>query len=242
MCLCPLAPACALRPCPGSARAQVLQTLSILIQNIKSPTAVFYLFSNDHLNDVVGLHFDFGDDEVLGYYINLLKAISMKFDASTIQFFFQARPATCPAAQCLGCLTCRARPCAALQEDRGADAFPFYAEAVKFLRHPDGLVRAAVRTLTLNVYAIPDPAIQRFVTSPPASAYFGEVASFMAAQAQACPADASAWCAPPSGASGGHACRRRSRLHWAWSNPPRAAPWRLPWASWRTPSPTAMTS
>ena len=68
---------------------QVLQTLAIFIQNIKSPTAVFYLFSNNHLNDIVGLHFDFADDEVLGYYLSLLKAISMKFDASTIQFFFQ---------------------------------------------------------------------------------------------------------------------------------------------------------
>ena len=167
---------------PAPARTQVLQSLSILIQNIRSPTAIFYLFSNDHLNDIVGLNFDFGDDEVLGYYINLLKAISMKFDASTIQFFFQA--GRCPALASSPRVR-RRRTARALQEDRGADAFPFYAAAVKFLRHPDGLVRAAVRTLTLNVYAIPDPAIQGFVSAPPAGRYFGEVAAFMAVQAQA---------------------------------------------------------
>ena len=84
---------------------QVLQPLSIFIQNIKSPTAVFYLFSNNHLNDIVGLHFDFEDDEVLGYYINLLKAISVKFDTSSVQFFFQVVPCERPGR----CLLCRLR-------------------------------------------------------------------------------------------------------------------------------------
>ena len=77
----------------------MLQTLSLLIQNIKSPIAVYYLFSNNYLNEIVCLHFDFSNDEVLGYYINLLKAISMKFDQSTIQFFFQASSACAPLLQ-----------------------------------------------------------------------------------------------------------------------------------------------
>lgn len=68
---------------------QVLQTLSILIQNIRSQVAIFYLFSNNHVNDIVALRFDFDDDEVLGYYINLLKTISLKLNESTVQFFFQ---------------------------------------------------------------------------------------------------------------------------------------------------------
>ena len=57
---------------------QVLQTLSILIQNMHSKEALFYMFSNNHINDIVRLRLDFEDEEVLGYYINLLKAISMK--------------------------------------------------------------------------------------------------------------------------------------------------------------------
>ena len=66
-----------------------MQTLSILIQNIRSQVAIFYLFSNNHVNDIVALRFDFDDDEVLGYYINLLKTISLKLNESTVQFFFQ---------------------------------------------------------------------------------------------------------------------------------------------------------
>lgn len=56
------------------------------------------------------------------------------------------------------------------------------------------MVRTAVKTLTLNVYGIPLPAVQRFVTSRPASAYFVELATFVAEQCQvgasagACPA------------------------------------------------------
>ena len=50
--------------------------------------------------------------------------------------------------------------------------------------HRDGMVRAAVRTLTLNVYSIRDPAVQAFVISKPASNYFNELAIFVAEQCQ----------------------------------------------------------
>ena len=46
------------------------------------------------------------------------------------------------------------------------------------------MVRAAVRTLTLNVYCIKDPAVQAFVVSKPASNYFNELAIFVAEQCQ----------------------------------------------------------
>lgn len=46
------------------------------------------------------------------------------------------------------------------------------------------MVRTAVKTLTLNVYGIPLPAVQRFVTSRPAAAYFAELATFIAEQCQ----------------------------------------------------------
>lgn len=54
---------------------QVLQTLSILIANIRSQTNIFYLFSNNYINELITTPFDFDDDEIIGYYINLLKAI-----------------------------------------------------------------------------------------------------------------------------------------------------------------------
>ena len=160
---------------------QVLQTLSLLIQNIKSPIAVYYLFSNNYLNEIVCLHFDFSNDEVLGYYINLLKAISMKFDESTIQFFFQASTVCVLLLQHLAQNVFKPSH---MQEERGPDAFPLYTEAIKLLHHPNGLVGAAVRTLTLNVYAAADPAVQRFIMSPPASKFFRQLATHLASAAE----------------------------------------------------------
>jgi hypothetical protein len=43
----------------------VLQTLSILIQNLRNQQTVYYLFSNNHINEIVTMRFDFEDDEVL---------------------------------------------------------------------------------------------------------------------------------------------------------------------------------
>lgn len=55
------------------------------------------------------------------------------------------------------------------------------------------MVRAAVKTLTLNVYAIPLPSLRAFVTTPPAAAYFAQLAGY-----------------------GADACRRLEELVSAW--------------------------
>lgn len=49
----------------GDVATQALQTLSILIQNVRNQQTVYYLFSNNHINEVVSMRFDFEDDEVL---------------------------------------------------------------------------------------------------------------------------------------------------------------------------------
>ena len=65
-------------------------------------------------------------------------------------------------------------------------SFPLYTEAIKFINHRDGMVRAAVRTLTLNVYSIDDAAIRQFLVSTPASNYFNELSIVIAEQCQVC--------------------------------------------------------
>ena len=46
------------------------------------------------------------------------------------------------------------------------------------------MVRAAVRTLTLNIYGIKDEAVQDFLISQPASNYFNELSILIAEQCQ----------------------------------------------------------
>lgn len=142
----------------GEVAKQVLQTLSIIIQNVRSETAVFFLFSNNHINNIVDLDFDFEDDEVLGYYISFLKTISLKLNPGTVHFFINAN-----------------------KDHKG---FPLYTRAIQLAHNREGMVRAAVRTLTLHVYSVVDPHIQQFVTSPPNSQYFTEVAKYLADQVQ----------------------------------------------------------
>ena len=45
-------------------------------------------------------------------------------------------------------------------------------------------MRAAVRSLTLNVYGIADEALQRFLCAPPASDYFTDLAIAITEQCQ----------------------------------------------------------
>lgn len=140
---------------------QVLQTLGIIIQNVRSETGIFFLFSNNHVNNIVGIRFDFDDEEVLGYYISFLKAISLKLNPSTVQFFALEAASSAPV---------------------GGFTFPLYMEAIKFAHHKEGMVRAGVRTLTLNVFSVQDAQIQAFVCSHPANSYFSDVAVYMAEQ------------------------------------------------------------
>lgn len=95
----------------GEVAKQVLQTLSIIIQNVRSETGIFFLFSNNHINNIVEVRFDFDDEEVLGYYISFLKTISLKLNKRTVQFFFDLKA--------------------------GMTTFPLYSEACKFAHHKE---------------------------------------------------------------------------------------------------------
>eukprot|EP00898_Chlorokybus_atmophyticus_P006607 jgi/Chlat1/6948/Chrsp52S06614 len=141
----------------GGVAVQMLQTLSIMIQNIRSETAIYYLFSNNHINDLIEYRFDFTDEELLAYYISFLRTISLKLNERTVQFFFRRRP-------------------------DGKTTFPLYTEAIKFFRHEEGMVRIAVRTLTLNVYSVHDEAVQRFAMSNGPAHYFEDVVKYVRQQ------------------------------------------------------------
>jgi len=212
----------------GDVAKQVLQTLSIIIQNVRSETGIFFLFSNNHVNNIVGAGFDFEDEEVLGYYISFLKAISLKLTPRTVHFFLLKGPAagtaaaatatpatlatpaappsplgpppaasgTAAGAAAAGTAAGAAGAAAAGAAGAGAAAgasprpptvsapmqFPLYSEAVKFAHHKEGMVRAGVRTLTLNVFSVPDTSIQAFVSTTSAAVYFQDVAEYMARQ------------------------------------------------------------
>ena len=152
---------------------------------------------------------------MLGYFINLLKTISLKLNAGTIQFFFRqvttcsqhflnsvcGPPPLCPSYGGGACLhipehilqahhvssrpmvTCHGT-CMVMQASGDSSQFPLYTEAIKLVRHRDGMVRAAVRTLTLNVFSIHERPVLDFVIAPPADAFFSDLAALLTDQCQ----------------------------------------------------------
>ncbi|XP_021275789.1 uncharacterized protein LOC110410438 isoform X2 [Herrania umbratica] len=136
---------------------QLLQTISIMIQNLKSEHAIYYMFSNEHVNYLITYSFDFRNEELLSYYISFLRAISGKLDRNTISLLVKTR-------------------------DEEVVSFPLYVEAIRFAFHEESMVRTAVRALTLNVYHVGDEFVNKFVTSAPHSVYFSNLVSFFREQ------------------------------------------------------------
>ncbi|XP_033215304.1 protein CLEC16A homolog isoform X2 [Belonocnema kinseyi] len=137
--------------CGSYVCVQLLQTLNILFENIRNETSLYYLLSNNHVNSIIVHKFDFSDEEVMAYYISFLKTLSLKLNAHTIHFFYNEH----------------------------TNDFPLYTEAIKFFNHSEGMVRIAVRTLTLNVYRVEDTSMLAFIRDKTAAPYFSNLVWFI---------------------------------------------------------------
>ncbi|XP_034699301.1 protein TRANSPARENT TESTA 9 isoform X4 [Vitis riparia] len=136
---------------------QLLQTMSIMIQNLKSEHAIYYMFSNEHINYLITYTFDFRNEELLSYYISFLRAISGKLNKNTISLLVKT------------------------QNDEVV-SFPLYVEAIRYAFQEENMVRTAIRALTLNVYHVGDESVNRYVTTTPHAAYFSNLVTFFRKQ------------------------------------------------------------
>ncbi|VFR00899.1 unnamed protein product [Cuscuta campestris] len=136
---------------------QLLQTMSIMIQNLRREQSIYYIFCNEHINYLISYSFDFRNEELLSYYISFLRAISGRLNKNTISLLVKT------------------------QSD-DVISFPLYAEAIRFAFHEEGMIRTAVRALTLNVYHVGDEAVNRYVTSAPHADYFLSLIKFFREQ------------------------------------------------------------
>ena len=70
-------------------KEQVIQTINVLVKNVRTTTSFYYLLSNNYLNILMlksnCLNFD--NEEILAQYITLLKTISLKLNIHTIQVY-----------------------------------------------------------------------------------------------------------------------------------------------------------
>ncbi|XP_052182421.1 protein TRANSPARENT TESTA 9 isoform X2 [Diospyros lotus] len=136
---------------------QLLQTMGIMIQNLKSEHAIYYMFSNEHINYLITYSFDFSNEELLSYYISFLRAISGKLNKNTISLLVKTN-------------------------NDEVVAFPLYVEAIRHAFHEEGMIRTAVRALTLNVYHVGDEYVNKYVSSTPQADYFLKLFKFFREQ------------------------------------------------------------
>ncbi|PHJ21652.1 hypothetical protein CSUI_004502 [Cystoisospora suis] len=133
-------------------KVQLLQTLSILVQNMRRKTAIYYLFSNNYINALLSATYDFNNEEVVAWYVSFIKGLSLLVTPETVKLFLNRR----------------------------APDFPVYSEAIKFFIHRDSMVRTHVRTVTLSIFKIREPIVEEFVVRR--SAFFSHVACYLRAQ------------------------------------------------------------
>ncbi|KAL2250916.1 UNVERIFIED_CONTAM: Protein TRANSPARENT TESTA 9 [Sesamum indicum] len=132
---------------------QLLQTMSIMIQNLKNEHSIYYMFSNEHVNYLITYSFDFRNEELLSYYISFLRAISGKLNKDTISLLVKT-------------------------QNEEVVSFPLYVEAIRFAFHEESMIRTAVRALTLNIYHVGDDAVNMFVSRAPHADYFLNLVKF----------------------------------------------------------------
>lgn len=118
-------------------QVQVLQTISILVQNLRHEKSLFLLLSSNHVNQLVerGEQHLSGDEETQANFVSLLKTISLRLDSQTVQFFL----------------------------DDAADCFPLHDCALRYIEHREPMTRASALTTVLNIYRIDDPHARCFV-------------------------------------------------------------------------------
>ncbi len=102
---------------------QIIKSFSVLILNTTNMTTLYYIFSNNFINQIVSNDYERYDDDFLSYYINFLKSLCQKMDQTTIQFFFHKQ----------------------------YNSFPLLQSALKFYNHHDPMVKNTVRNILLTI-------------------------------------------------------------------------------------------
>eukprot|EP01038_Epipyxis_sp_PR26KG_P012441 gene12441-16686_t len=115
--------------CPPCIHIQILQTLSILINCVKNDTSLYYLLSNNYINEIIIFPHEFKFDEALcDQFASFLKSVSLKLNIQTVQFFFI--------------------------EETGS--FPILTRAIELMDLSEQMVKIAAQSTILNIYRVED--------------------------------------------------------------------------------------
>jgi len=135
--------------CPKVVKLQVLQSLSILIQNAQRTTSLIYLLSGGLLNTFFDCPPELEDEEVLAYFITLLKGLVMRLDEELSLLCLVKLDASFAGA------------------DQHSSEFahalwrmPVFERSVYLIGHNDTMVKTAARTAVLYVLRLNQPLVR----------------------------------------------------------------------------------
>ena len=128
---------------------QIIKSLSALILTISNQASLYYIFSNNFINNIItndDIFMQESNEDVLTFYVNFLKSLTMKIDSTTIQLFFQ--------------------------KEQGS--FPLLENAIKLYNNDDPMVKNVVRNIFLKFVKLSQEykPLREYLLSLPMLKYF----------------------------------------------------------------------
>jgi len=108
---------------PAAAKVQLLQTLSMMSQNVRHETSWYYLLSGGHLSKLFDRGVGGADEELTAWLVSFEKSLALRLDANTVTL----------------CI------------DRATGRFPLFESLAKHAVHGDQMVRTSARTALLTL-------------------------------------------------------------------------------------------
>ena len=122
---------------------QIIKSFATLILTLNNKISLYYIFSNNFINQIISNHFEQYDEDFLSYYVNFLKSLTLKIDLTTIRFFFNDK----------------------------FNSFPLLENALKLYNHNDSMIKNVVRNIYLSFCKINYPPILDYLCSLPSINY-----------------------------------------------------------------------
>ena len=102
---------------------QIIKSMSALILTISNKASLFYIFSNNFINNIItNDDIQESNEDFLSFYVNFLKSLSLKIDRTTIELFFH----------------------------KEKNSFPLLENALKLYNHEDSMIKNVVRNIFLK--------------------------------------------------------------------------------------------
>ncbi|CUG92656.1 Hypothetical protein, putative [Bodo saltans] len=141
---------------PSEVKVQVIQCVTILLQNLTNVQSVFSVCSNNHINRMLQVEVNPDDEELQSNYVSFLKTLCLRLTSQSVQFFFQQNRQIPSVPEDMS-----PRSCAAHMDAM----FPLFGKAVKLLSSDEQMVRTAARQIVVTVLQLQDEGVRSFLSS-----------------------------------------------------------------------------